>query len=376
MDRFSSGIVYLLCAICYLLPSGVSAEIPHLIRYQGTAEDSSGVALEGPYDMTFTLYDAQTNGTVVWTEKQLQTPFSHGEFSVLLGQVTALDNVNWSQPLWLAMKVGSDPELSPRQRITSVPLALIAEQLDGPIHTVNGNVGIGTTSPAANLEIRSDVHNDSDRLLVRGDIRANMKFQTTNTGDNYAYIMLDQQAYDWEIGSRNQNGDLYFNNKILSGENGSPMVITNAGNVGIGAIDPGSYRLYVNGPAYATGGFTGSSRTMKTDIQPLAAGEYAGLLDQLGKLEVVRFKWKEQMRMDDGLHLGIIAEEAPSEITNQGKTAIGTSEYLAFLAASVKALKAENDSLKTEQAALQTQHALLQARIVQLEQQMATSQDR
>ena len=85
MDRFSSGIVYLLCAICYLLPSGVSADVPHLIRYQGTALDSKGVPLEGNYDLTFRLYDASTSGKEVWKETQPQIPLRSGHFSILLG---------------------------------------------------------------------------------------------------------------------------------------------------------------------------------------------------------------------------------------------------------------------------------------------------
>ena len=53
-------------------------------------------------------------------------PINKGHFSVLLGQVTAL-NVDWSKSLWLTIQVGTDPELLPRQRITSVPLAVRAE---------------------------------------------------------------------------------------------------------------------------------------------------------------------------------------------------------------------------------------------------------
>ena len=42
---------------CVFHPS-VSAQVPHLIRYQGQAIDAKGVPLEGPHDLTFRLYDA------------------------------------------------------------------------------------------------------------------------------------------------------------------------------------------------------------------------------------------------------------------------------------------------------------------------------
>ena len=113
--------------------SSAWAAVPHLIRYQGRAVDAQQVPLEGTYSVTFRLYDAATGGTVVWSEPQ-SVSMSKGQFSVLLGQQTPL-NITWNQPLWLSIQVGADPELLPRQPITSVPLAIraeVAEQLANP----------------------------------------------------------------------------------------------------------------------------------------------------------------------------------------------------------------------------------------------------
>ena len=49
---------------------------------------------------------------------------------MLLGQVTPL-NVDWSKSLWLSVQVNTDPELAPRQQITSVPLAIRSEMAEG-----------------------------------------------------------------------------------------------------------------------------------------------------------------------------------------------------------------------------------------------------
>src|SRR3990167_6760550 len=97
------------------------AEVPSLIRYQGQAVDSNGVPLEGPYTLTFRLYNAETAGTAVWQEAQPNVTLAGGHFSVLLGQIQNLDAVDWSQPRWLSVQVNTEPELAPRQRITSVP---------------------------------------------------------------------------------------------------------------------------------------------------------------------------------------------------------------------------------------------------------------
>ncbi len=103
------------------------AQVPHLIRYQGQAMDSQGVPLEGPYTLTLRLYNAETAGTKLWEEVQTNVPLTGGHFSILLGQVTPLDSMDWSAPCWLSVQVNTEPELTPRQRITSVPLAIRAE---------------------------------------------------------------------------------------------------------------------------------------------------------------------------------------------------------------------------------------------------------
>ncbi len=102
------------------------AQVPHLVRYQGFLKDSQGAPLDGPYTLTFRLYAAETGGTPVWTEPQ-SVSMSGGNFSVLLGSVISLDSMDWSQPRWLSIQVESSAELSPRQQIASVPLAIRAE---------------------------------------------------------------------------------------------------------------------------------------------------------------------------------------------------------------------------------------------------------
>jgi hypothetical protein len=132
-------LTILVSAYGLLLSASVSsAAIPHLIRYQGQAVDSKGVPLEGPYALTFRLYDVATGGAALWTEPHVNVPVSQGYFSVLLGQTASLASMDWAQPRWLSIQVNTDPELAPRQQITSVPLAIrsqIAEQLTAPVTT-------------------------------------------------------------------------------------------------------------------------------------------------------------------------------------------------------------------------------------------------
>ena len=114
----------------------VSAQVPRLIRYQGQAVDSAGVPLEGPYTLTFRLYDAAAGGTKVWEEQQTNVSLQGGHFSVLLGSVTPLDGMGWDEPCWLAVQVNGETEFAPRQQITSVPAAMTAERLSDS-HTIS-----------------------------------------------------------------------------------------------------------------------------------------------------------------------------------------------------------------------------------------------
>ncbi|MBI4227747.1 MAG: hypothetical protein HY600_05720 [Candidatus Omnitrophica bacterium] len=130
------------------------AEVPHLLRYQGQAVDAKGVPLEGPHTLTVRLYDGETGGTPLWVETHPDVPLTGGHFSLLLGASTPLAPVDWTQPRWLAVQVDAEPELAPRQRITSVPLALRAE----------------TAEKLTTLITTSTITDDANRLTPSGAI--------------------------------------------------------------------------------------------------------------------------------------------------------------------------------------------------------------
>jgi hypothetical protein len=109
-----------------LITTSVSADVPHLIRYQGKITDKQGAPLNGAYNITFRLYNAETGGTLLWSETQPSIPVNNGIFTVLLGNVTSL-NLPFDEPYWLSMEINEDGEMEPRQAITSVGYAIHAE---------------------------------------------------------------------------------------------------------------------------------------------------------------------------------------------------------------------------------------------------------
>lgn len=134
--------------------------------YQGHLYDANHAA-DGEYDFEFTLYDANEGGS------QLAGPIEVNDYDVIDGYFTVeLDfgcEVFDGNAVWLETTVahgdGSDPcTLSPRQEITPVPYAL---QTRGIFVDTAGNVGIGTTSPGAKLEVNGD-------LKVTGAYKGNL----------------------------------------------------------------------------------------------------------------------------------------------------------------------------------------------------------
>lgn len=112
------------------------ADAPNLINYQGRLTDASGNALTGSYSMVFKLYSVPTGGTALWTESWSganAVSVTDGQFNVLLGSLTSLPSPLPSGDLYLGVAVSSDPEMTPRERLVSVPYAL--QVPDGSIST-------------------------------------------------------------------------------------------------------------------------------------------------------------------------------------------------------------------------------------------------
>jgi len=114
------------------------AQIPQKITYQGFLTDTAGAPIDGAQLLTFTLYDAASAGTALWTENQV-TAVSKGMFNTILGSIATLD-LPFDSPYWLGIKVGLDPEMTPRIELTATPYSLRADTAES---VVQGAVPLG-----------------------------------------------------------------------------------------------------------------------------------------------------------------------------------------------------------------------------------------
>jgi hypothetical protein len=137
-----------------------------LLQYQGRLTDPStgNTVADGSYTMTFRLYDVATDGSALWTEGK-DVAVQGGLFSTVLGDTVALDQGLFNgQELWLGVKVGTDAEATPRQRL--LPVAYAVSLVPGAV--------IQADSAAAALLVANqgsgEAFHVAGRMTVAGDL--------------------------------------------------------------------------------------------------------------------------------------------------------------------------------------------------------------
>ncbi|MFC1621577.1 hypothetical protein ACFL2G_04675, partial [Candidatus Omnitrophota bacterium] len=183
------GVMMLVLILGYLVaaPPWAQADIPRYINYQGKLTDADDNPVTGDVSITIKIYDALTGGTALWTETQTVT-VGRGVFSMLLGNATALDDLDFNDPYWYSVEVESDGEMTPRQRLTTVAYAINADKLDGydasDFLTVDA---LGGTTTGITV---------SGGLITAG---ANEDIELNPTGTGNVVITIDSTSGDFRI---------------------------------------------------------------------------------------------------------------------------------------------------------------------------------
>lgn len=141
-------IVAIVCLTVSILLSGLNvftslaaplrqtSSLPGRVGFEGQLLDGSTAVPDGPYSLTFKLYDTATGGTELWSETQTVT-VTNGLYSVYLGSTAnnELEPADFAGQRWLEITWNdADPDpitLTPRIQIGAVPYSLNTMGLQG-----------------------------------------------------------------------------------------------------------------------------------------------------------------------------------------------------------------------------------------------------
>jgi len=154
-------ILWTVIVVALLGAAHLTAYAAVLMTQQGRLTDVSGAPLpDGPYEVTFKLYESMLAPTPSWTETQTVS-LKDGLFNAILGTITPLGEDLLTPPAggsylngierYLSVTVTGYPEL-PRVRLTGVPYAAVATRVTGDVTTRPGEIVLrapGVVSKAA-----------------------------------------------------------------------------------------------------------------------------------------------------------------------------------------------------------------------------------
>ncbi len=245
-----------------------------------------------------------------------------------------------------------------------------------------GNVGIGTTSPAEKLEVSGNVKisgfgnglifPDGTRQITAGAGKGGGDGGWMVSGNNMYSIPSGNVGIGTTSPSEKLDvaGAANLNKGISTGialrVNGAEALWYNgdyfswgfggtanffADSVGIGQVDPGPHKLYVNGTGYATGGFWASDLRFKKNIKTIDSP-----IDKINNIRGVSFEWKRSEYQDKGLpegeHYGVIAQEIEQvlpEIVKEGPNGDKAVSYTELVPILTEAIKEQQKQLEEQQ---------------------------
>jgi hypothetical protein len=145
------SVVVLAGALLTGMAVSVSAAGPQLVNYQGILTDGGGTPITVATNVDFRIYDDPVAGNLLWSETQSVTPDANGLFNVILGSAgMPIPDSAFAGGAWFTMEIAPDPEMTPRQELTSVPFSFRTRTVDDASGGhIRGKVSIGngTTNP-------------------------------------------------------------------------------------------------------------------------------------------------------------------------------------------------------------------------------------
>lgn len=183
-----------------LIPALASAT-PTTVAQQGRLLDANGTPLQGQHDIQFRLWDLSESAQI-WTETHTLL-LSDGYYSTVLGNSSAIDStVLDDDDIELGFEIDSTGELATRQRLNSVPFAVVAHSVaGGPVVASEVSVG-GVVAIASDGTVRDTLQTltcADDQVAAWDATGSAWTCTTTADADTLAALSCaDDQVAAWD----------------------------------------------------------------------------------------------------------------------------------------------------------------------------------
>lgn len=239
----------LISVFIFVLSNVLRAQVPELIPFQAVARNSSGQPLVNTSVIVrFTIHNEAPQGIAIWQEMQSVVTNELGLFTVKLGSIIPLTNVNWSigeKFVQIEIDLGSGFTEIGTQQMLSVPYALNAGNGFSNVSLIGDTLFLSN----GNFLVIPGI-SDANSAGISGTQLHTCGAENVHNASRGYGIMTDQEGHQYktiQIGSQvwmaeNLNTGLYRNGDTV--------------NTGLTAIEwatttEGAWSYYNDDPNYA-----------------------------------------------------------------------------------------------------------------------------
>ncbi len=227
------------------------SEGKRLLAFSGQLKDKLGNPINTKTDVVFNLHDSDTGANIIYSascigQNYAITPDVQGNFRIILGTDCGskpipsslfIENPN----IYLGIRIQSDSEMLPREKIPNVGYALNSDKLQG--------FNIGNESSSIPY-----INHDGNLLIAVPTARIESLFQSAEFTISSANSMILQSANAGDVILQStESGNIKFRTDGGNSDEYTRFVITQEGNIGIGTLNP-TKKLEVLGDLYLNGG--------------------------------------------------------------------------------------------------------------------------
>lgn len=199
------------------------------IAVQGVLRDPKGRTVDdGYYEVVFSIYDQQADGTALWSETHPSLETHNGLFVAKLGTYEVLD-IAFDTTYYLGIAIEGRAEISPRMQLSLAPYAL------GVFGAENYFPGVGDVRIKDSLMIKEGSLSmaEGSLRLGKGDMKLDSGNLTLNGGD----IVLDKEGAGISFADGTKLTTAFGGTAANLSNNNSVIIAADTDEDGVGSID-------------------------------------------------------------------------------------------------------------------------------------------